>query len=103
MATKLDTVKAYLAALADKDATKALDLLTDDIVMTNPMRGPVSGKDNLKPAIESPRFSPTFGEPAEAGEQIKATATLPPGMPISSITYTFSFAGEKINKIDVGM
>jgi|SRR3989304_7327898 len=103
MATKLETVKAYLAALAAKDAVTALDLLTDDIVMSNPMRGPVSGKDALRQGIENPRFSPSFGEPTEAGDQVKASASLPPGAPVSSITYTFSFSGEKISKIDVGM
>ncbi len=107
MASKVETVKKYLEYQRENKIDELLALLTDDAVMSNPMRGPTTGKEAIGNSLRSrpggSGFSPTFGEPSESGEQVKVTAALPPGAPIPSLTFTFSFSGDLISRVDMGM
>jgi hypothetical protein len=105
--SKIETVAKYLEYQEQSKIDDLLALLTDDAVMSNPMAGPVTGKAAIGDAIRNRpgagMFTLDFGEPAEAGEQVRVSASLPPGAPIPSISFTFSFAGEKISRVDIGM
>ena len=90
---------------SDIDGTLAL--LTDDVVLNRPMLGTATGKQGVAEAIRSRPtavggFAPSFEEPVEEGQQVKVKGNLPAGMPIPSLTWTFSFQGDKISRIDVG-
>ena len=109
MATRVELAKEYLARSTAADIDGVLALLTDDVVLSRGMLGTVTGKDGVAEAIRSrpasmAAFAPTFEEPVEQGEQVSVRGNLPPGspFPISSLTWTFSFAGDKISRIEVG-
>jgi hypothetical protein len=99
----------YLDKSMAGDVEGVLALVTDDVVLNRGMMGSASGKEAVAEAIRSrpiaaAGLAPTFESPVESGEQIKIKGNLPPGspFPISSLTWTFSFAGDKISRIDVG-
>jgi|SRR3990170_4942169 len=106
MASKTEIAQKYLDN-SRSNVDVALGLITDDCVLSRPMGGAVSGKDAIGNALRNPMggggFSPQFEAPQEAGDQVKVKANLPPGAPVPSLTWTFSFEGDKIKRIDVGL
>ncbi|MBI2760563.1 MAG: nuclear transport factor 2 family protein [Chloroflexi bacterium] len=109
MADKAAVAREYLEKSMAGDVDGVLALVTDDIVLNRGMMGAVSGKDGVAEAIRgrpmaAAGIAPTFESPVEAGEQIKIKGNLPPGspFPISSLTWTFSFANDKISRIEIG-
>jgi hypothetical protein len=78
-------------------------------VLNRGMLGSVTGKQAMGDAIRNrppgmDNFAPAFEAPVEAGDQVRVKGNLPPGspFPIPSLTWTFSFDGDKISRIDVG-
>lgn len=99
----------YLEKSLANDVEGTLALLSDDVVLSRPMIGTVSGKEAVADAMRNRpagmgNFSLTFAEPVETGEQVRVKGTLPPGspFPIPSLTWTFSYADDKISRIEIG-
>lgn len=110
MADKAALAQDYLAKSTANDIDGVLALLTDDVVLNRGMLGTASGKQAVADAMRNRPagmggFAPEFEEPVEAGDQVKVKGNLPPGspFPIPSLTWTFSFNGDKISRIDIGM
>ena len=107
MSTKTDLATEYLARSMASEVDAVLTLVTDDVVLNRGMMGTVTGKEAIAEAMRSrppglAGMTPTFGEPIEEGETVKVKGDLPPGLPVSSLTWTFSFRDDKISRIDVG-
>ncbi len=109
MATKIETAKDYLAKSIAADVDGVLALVTDDVVLNRGMMGTVTGKDAVAGAIRNRpvaagAFAPAFDEPVEAGDVVTVKGNLPPGspFPVPSLTWTFSFSGDKIAKVEIG-
>src|SRR5262245_54789089 len=110
MASKEDLAREYLTRSMANDIDGTLTLLTDDVVLSRGMLGTVSGKQAVGDAMRNrpagmENFAPTFEEPVESGENVRVKGNLPPGspFPIPALTWTFSFQGDKISQIEVGM
>jgi hypothetical protein len=89
------------------DIDAVLALVTDDVVLNRGMMGTVTGKQAVADAMRNrppgmAGMTPTFNEPVEEGETVKVRGDLPPGLPVSSLSWTFSFQDDKISRIDVG-
>ena len=109
MPSRTDLAQEYLTRSVAGDVDGVLALLADDVVLSRPMLGEVSGKQAVGDAIRNRPaaaggLAPTFEAPVENGDQVRVQGNLPPGMPfpISSLTWTFSFAGDKISRVEVG-
>jgi ketosteroid isomerase-like protein len=110
VASKSDLAKDYLAKSTANDVDGALALLTEDVVLSRGMMGTASGKQAVGDALRNRpagmgNLTPAFEEPVEQGDQVRIKGNLPPGspLPISSLTWTFSFQEDKISRIEVGM
>ncbi len=108
MASRTDLASDYLARSMANDIDGALELLTDDVVLSRPMLGEASGKQAVGDAMRSRPtaiggMAPTFDAPVEQDDQVTVKGNLPPGLPIPSLTWTFSFDGDKISRVVVGM
>jgi ketosteroid isomerase-like protein len=110
MPSKTEIAKDYLAKSMAGDADGVTALLTDGVVLSRGMLGTVTGKAAVADAIRSrpaniAGMTPNFEEPVEAGETVKVRGKLPPGtpFPIDSLTWTFTFTGDVISRIEVGM
>ena len=107
MPSKTDVAKEYLDKSMANDIDTVLTLVTDDVVLNRPMMGAVTGKEAMAEAMRNrppgmAGMTPTFGEPTEEGETVKVKGDLPPGLPVPSLTWTFSFTDDKISRIDIG-
>lgn len=109
MASRTELAQAYLEKSVANDIDGTLALLTEDVVLNRGMLGAATGKQAVGEAMRNRPagmggFAPTFEEPVEQGDQVTVKGNLPPGspFPISSLTWTFSFADDKISRIDIG-
>jgi ketosteroid isomerase-like protein len=109
VATRIELAQQYLERSVANDIDATLALLSDDVVLNRGMLGTVTGKDAVADAMRNRPagmggFAPSFEAPAEAGEQVTVKGNLPPGspFPISSLTWTFSYSGDKISRIGIG-
>lgn len=110
MSSRTELAKQYLEKSVANDIDGTLALLTDDVVLARGMLGTATGKQAVGDAMRNRPagmggFAPAFDEPVESGEQVNVKGTLPPGspFPISSLTWTFDYDGDKIKKIEIGM
>jgi ketosteroid isomerase-like protein len=106
--TNAEIAKQYLEMSMANDVDGALALLTDDVVLDRPMLGPASGKDAVADSMRNPPagfggITPTFDQPEATGDQVKVKATLPPGLPVATLTWIFNFADGKISRIQIAM
>jgi ketosteroid isomerase-like protein len=106
--SRTELAKEYLDKSMANDIDAVLALVTDDVVLNRGMLGPVTGKQAVADAMRNrpPGFAamtPTFNEPVEEGETVTVRGTLPPGLPMSSLSWTFSFEDDKISRIEVGL
>jgi hypothetical protein len=103
--SRIDLARQYMQHQRDQNFDAALAMLADDVVVSNPMTGTMTGK----PAVEQGmRNRPagaaggiTWGEPAEEGNMVKVIGA---GSPFGDIKIEISFnPDDKINKIDIGL
>jgi ketosteroid isomerase-like protein len=90
------------------DADGVTALLTDDVVLVRPMLGVVTGKAAVADAIRNrpatiAGMTPAFDAPVEEGDTVRVRGVLPPGLPLPALTWTFSFTGDLISRIEVGL
>ena len=107
MPSKSQMAQEYLDKSMANDIDAVLELVTDDVVLNRGMMGTVSGKQAMADAMRNrppgmAGMTPTFNAPVEEGETVRVKGDLPPGLPVSSLTWTFSFSDDKISRIDVG-
>ena len=107
MPTKTELAQAYLDKSMANDVDAVMELVTDDVVLDRGMLGTVTGKQAMAEAMRSrpaglAGMTPTFNPPVEEGETVRVKGDLPPGLPLTSLTWTFTFSDDKISRIDVG-
>ena len=110
MPTKTELAKQFVDAQRSRDAA-AIDSLAehiaDDAVLASP-RGSVDGKTAIVDRLKNPPQGAgggmmnmiTWGDPVEEGEAVRITANVPPNPMVKGLAMVFSFAGDKIQKID---
>jgi ketosteroid isomerase-like protein len=106
--SKTDLAQTYLDKSMANDIDAVMALVTDDVVLNRGMMGTVTGKPAMaeamrnRPAGMMAGVTPTFNPPVEKGETVEVKGDLPPGLPVSSLTWTFTFSDDKISRIDIG-
>ena len=109
MADKTELAKQYMALFQDQEKQdEMLAMLADDIVMSNPMSGTISGKDALTTQMQNRPAGAgaggmdiTWADPEESGDAVKIVGT---GSPFGPVQVLLSFNDDdKINKIDIGL
>ena len=110
MADRSALAKQFIDAQRNRDAA-AIDAvassLTDSAVLASP-RGNVEGKDAIIDRLKNPPQGMgggmmnmiTWGDPVEEGEAIRVTANVPPNPMVKGLAMVFSFADDKIAKIE---
>ena len=108
MASRLEIAKQYLELQQERKIDEMLGMLADDVSMSSPMTGTISGKPALEQTV---RNSPMGGggamgniswaDPVQDGDGMKIVGT---GSPFGPIKIVLSFNGDdQINKIDAGL
>jgi hypothetical protein len=89
---------------ADQKTDESMAMLADDVVMSNPMSGTISGKAALQAAMANRpagQMNINWGEPEEDGDAVKVVGT---GSPFGPVKIVLGFnASDQINKIDIGL
>lgn len=108
MTDRTAAVEAYQNALvnAADDAAKALaaHLAEDVVVETN--FGRASGTDEVLALLREPRTAgllaagPSWSAPATRGDTVTVTATLKPPGPFGGVEMVFTFAGDRIARVE---
>jgi hypothetical protein len=104
MASKIDLAKQYMQFQQDQKREESLALLSDDVTMTNPMTGTISGKAALQAAMANQpagQMQINWGEPEEDGDTVKIVGT---GSPFGPVKVVLGFNGsDQIKSIDIGL
>jgi len=110
LASKIELTKQYMALQSEQRVDELLEMLADDVTMSNPMTGTISGKDALAEQIknrpmggggDSPMGNITWSDPEEEGDDVKVLGT---GSPFGTIKIQLGFNGDdKISKIEAGL
>ena len=108
MASKIEIVKQYMDCVRERKLDEMVAMLADDVSMTTPMTGTVSGKAALEQQMRSGPMSGgggmgeiTWSDPEEVGEDVKIVGT---GSPFGPIKIVLSFnSDDLINKIEAGL
>ncbi len=108
MASRVEITKQYMDMMRDQKMDEMMDMLADDVTMSNPMTGTISGKEALKQQMQNrpaggggAMGNLTWSEPEEEGDSVKILGS---GSPFGTIKIVLSFnADDKINKIDAGL
>ena len=105
MASRIELARQYLEYLRGEKPDETLAMMSDDVVMTNPMTGTTSGKTTLqaqmanRPAAGGMNIS--RGEPEPKGEGVKIVGT---GSPFGPVNVLLGFNdADEINRIDIGL
>ncbi len=110
VATRIELTKRYMDHLRDQKIDELLEMLADDVMMSNPMTGTINGKDALAEQIKnrpmggggnSPMGNITWSDPEAAGDDIQVLGT---GGPMGTLKILISFNDDdQINKIGMGL
>ncbi len=110
MASRIELVKQYMAFQSEQKLDELLELLADDVTMSNPMTGTISGKDALAEQMKnrpmggggnSPMGNVTWSDPEEEGDDVKVVGT---GGSFGTLKILLGFNDDdKINKIEAGL
>lgn len=108
MASRTDLARQYMEYQRDQKLAESLALLADDVVMSNPMTGTVTGKAALEQQMRSRPaggggggMNISWSDPEEDGDAVKIVGT---GSPFGPIKLVLGFnEADQINKIDIGL
>lgn len=104
MASRIELAKQYLQLQADQKREESMAMLAEDVTMTNPMTGTMSGKATLQAAMANQpagQMQINWGEPVENGDAVTVVGT---GSPFGNIKVVLGFnASDEINRIDIGL
>lgn len=109
MTSKVELAKQYMDLQRERKVDEMVEMLADDVTMTNPMTGTITGKDALANQMRNPPMGGGAGggmnlewsEPEEDGDNIKILGT---GSPFGTIKIVLGFnADDKISKIEAGL
>ena len=110
MASRIELVKQYMAFQTEQKLDELLEMLADDVTMSNPMTGTISGKDALAEQMKnrpmggggnSPMGNITWSDPEEDGNDVKVLGT---GGSFGTLKILLGFnEDDKINKIEAGL
>jgi len=103
---RTDLARQYGEYLRDRKFDEALAMLADDVTMTAPMMGTISGKAGIEQALQRMPAGGgggniSWSDPVEEGDTVKSVAA---GSPFGSFKFVVGFSADnKINKIDISM
>ena len=109
MTSKVELAKQYMGLQRERKVDEMVEMLADDVTMTNPMTGTITGKDALANQMRNPPMGGGAGggmnlewsEPEEDGDNIKILGT---GSPFGTIKIVLGFnVDDKISKIEAGL
>jgi hypothetical protein len=104
VASRTELAKQYMQLQADQKREESMDMLSEDVTMTNPMTGTMSGKAALQAAMANApagQMQIDWGEPAEDGDAVTVVGT---GSPFGNIKVVLGFnPSDEINQIDIGL
>ena len=110
MASRVDLAKQYMDYQREQKMDDLLAMLADDVTMSNPMTGTVTGKEALAQQMQNrpmggggggPMGNITWSDPAEDGDNVKIIGK---GSPFGDIKIVLGFnADDQITKIEAGL
>jgi hypothetical protein len=105
MASKIDLAKQYMQLQQEQKREESLGMLAEDVTMTNPMTGTISGKAAFQAAMANQpaagQMQISWSEPEEDGDTVKILGT---GSPFGPIKVVLGFDGaDLIKSIDIGL
>lgn len=99
MASKIQTVEAYLNARTANEIGKCLTLVTDDVVMVSSRDGTFKGREQFEKYLKKTQPSGTFQEPVLNGDEVDVVGTVKLiGFEVG-VKAHFKFEDEQISKI----
>lgn len=109
MASRVELAKQYMDYQREQKLDEMLAMLADDVVMSNPMMGTITGKAALEQQMRNRPMGGggggmgniSWSDPEEEGDSAKIVGTGSPFGPIK-IVLTFN-ADDKINRIEAGL
>ncbi|MEX0785848.1 MAG: nuclear transport factor 2 family protein [Dehalococcoidia bacterium] len=110
MASKVELAKQYMDYQREQKVDDMLALMADDVSMTSPMTGAISGKDALAEQMRNrpmggggggPMGNITWGDPEEDGDAVKIIGT---GSSFGNLKIVLGFnANDQISSIEAGL
>ncbi|OGO50787.1 MAG: hypothetical protein A2148_03660 [Chloroflexi bacterium RBG_16_68_14] len=108
MASRVDLAKQYMDYQQERKLDEMLAMLADDVVMSNPMMGTITGKGALEQQMRNRPMGGgggmgniTWSDPEEEGDSVKIVGT---GSPFGPIKIVLAFnADDMINRIEAGL
>ena len=107
MVSRIELTQQYMGYQQNQQTDELLAMLADDVTMSSPMTGIVTGKDALaqlvsnRPAGSAGMGDITWSDPEEDGDDIKIIGAGSPFGPIK-IVLTYN-ADDQISKIEAGL
>jgi hypothetical protein len=103
--SRIDLARQYMEYQRDQNFDAALAMLADDVVVSNPMTGTMTGKEAVEQGMRNRPAGGaggiTWAEPQETGNMVKVVGT---GSPFGDIKIEISFnSDDQISKIDIGL
>lgn len=110
MATRIELAQQYMDYQRDKKTDELVAMLADDVTMSSPMSGTISGKDALAEQIKNlpmsgggdgPMGNITWADPEAEGDDVKVLGS---GSPMGTLKILLGFNDDdQVNKIELGL
>ncbi len=107
MASRVELAQQYMDHFAAQKTDETLAMMSDDVVMTNPMTGTITGKAALQAQLAAaPQgggggMNIAWGAPESDGDGVKIVGT---GSPFGPVKIALSFNDtDQINRVDIGL
>ena len=108
MPTSIELAKQYMDYQQEQKLDDLLAMLADDVTMSSPMSGTISGKEALAEQIrnmpmgsDGPMGNITWADPEAEGDGVKVLGS---GSPMGTLKILLGFNDEaQINKIEMGL
>jgi hypothetical protein len=106
MASRLDLAQQYMDYFAAQNTDETLAMMSDDVVLSNPMTGTTNSKAALQAQLAAaPQggggINISWGAPEAVGDNVKIVGT---GSPFGPVRVILGFDdGDLINRIDIGL